>query len=129
MSERLREMMRRGGRILASEVEAARLWASDLRELGCDVRCGRMDAVGKGQGTVDIMRVAIRRRVAAAEAALHGSGSPMYLVAMTVLVEDRTVGEAAAKLDIRTTSATDLLYMAARALARVYQMREQRLTT
>lgn len=127
MGDWLQEQARRTY-LTKAQVKAARLWASDLAELETSLRSNPLGREVRGCGPDDIMRVAARRRVGAAETKLGGAGSVFYRVAYAVAVSGRTSGEIAGELMIRTTSAMDLVRLALSDLVLVYQLSEQRLT-
>lgn len=128
MGDWLQEQANRG-HLLRSQVEAAQLWASDLAELGSDLRSNPTTREVRGDRPADVMRVAVTRRVAQAEAGLmRRVGMTGFRATHKVAVEGGTAGEAAEELGIRTTSAMDLIRVGLAELAVVYQLREQRLT-
>jgi hypothetical protein len=127
MGDWLQEQANRG-HLLRSQVEAARLWASDLAELGTELRSTRVTREVRGGAADDIMRVATARRVAQAEAKLGGKGGPVYAAVHVVAVEGGSAGDVATRLEMRTTSAMDLIRWGLGQLVGVYQIRERRLT-
>jgi hypothetical protein len=120
---RLTEMARRHW-ITYTHAEAGSLWASDMLEVQTQLRHyrGLHPHLLGHDGSQDVMRIALRNRLRAAEAALAGQGSPLYRIVHHVVVKDGTVGEIATKLGIRTTSAGDMLRLGLDALIRVYQL-------
>ena len=119
---------RRRGHLAWHMVEAARLWASDLMEIHCELRSNRPDREFRSQAPADIMRVALSRRLADAERRLGGEASPIYQAVYEVAVVGGTAGEVAAKFEIRTTSAMDLVRLGLASLAVAYGVRERLLT-
>jgi DNA-directed RNA polymerase specialized sigma24 family protein len=128
MSDWLQEQAARG-HLLRSQVAAGQLWASDLAELGADLRSNPTTREVRGERKEDVMRLAVSRRVAQAEAGLmRRVGVTGYRATHMVAVQGGTAGEAAQELGIRTTSAMDLIRVGLAELAVVYQLSEQRLT-
>lgn len=111
----------RRGHLTFAEVEGARLWASDVAELSKGIPLRQPGQAAGGVGD-DVMRIAVRRRVAQVERRLGGTASPTYRVAWWVAVEGHTAGEAAGLLGerVRTTTAMDLLRLALQEVALVY---------
>lgn len=124
MSDWLQEQGRRG-RLASSWVEAGKLWASDVAELDRGIPLRQPGQAASGASD-DVMRIAVRRRVAQVERRLGGAASPTYRVAWWVAVAGHTAGEAAGLLGerVRTTTAMDLLRLALREVALVYGLAE-----
>lgn len=120
MSDWLREQVRRQ-HLLSHQAEAARLWASDVAELGRTVPIVGYGRPVEAHGVQDdVMRIKLRERVRDVEQRLGGASSPSHLTAWSVAIEGRTAGEAASLLGVRTTTAMDLLWMALEVVAVVY---------